>query len=142
MKNTMLLLLLGLFAGGCASTSQFVPTTSQAAMADDKVLVKVTRNNVLYGAARGITVIDNEQPIGKVGPGGSLSWERSPGKLALKLKPSFGMVREIPPLVTMTERGDVEEFLVEFSMTQQSFIIRPLHYSANAFANAAGVSLP
>jgi hypothetical protein len=79
----MVFLLLGL--GGCASTRQYaLPEQEKAPSARAIATIEVFRPSQFVGGAVGIRIEDGEKEIGRLGPGGVLSWQRPAGYMELR----------------------------------------------------------
>ena len=77
---------LGLVAAvlvGCASTKQLALPPSASQPPDEQAMIIVKRSSSLVGGALSLRIADGSQQIGKVGVGGTVSWVRPPGLLAL-----------------------------------------------------------
>src|SRR5262245_46760826 len=64
---------------GCAATNQFVPRPRNDLPPPGKAIIRVQRPSGGLGSGRAVTVRDNGTPIGELGPGGELAWERPGG---------------------------------------------------------------
>ena len=87
MKCKMLLFLIASIwiLGGCASTTQFVPSasgTNNIGMSH----ICLYRESSFAGAANTVHVWDNGKKIAKIGPGGYVFWERKPGRFVLRVR--------------------------------------------------------
>jgi len=79
-----------LFAS-CASTQQYerAAGSSEANVFSDllpssgKAKIYVMRRSSIFGAAIAIKISDTGRPVGKVGSGGVIAWERGPGQVVL-----------------------------------------------------------
>ncbi len=109
---------------GCASTTQFVPLANEKNLADGNVLINVHRKNEFVGGGRAVKVKDNDTVIGEVTPGKSLVWQRSPGKMVLKLVPSALAVSDQPPIEEDAVIGYIYNYLVYWSWEANSFVIK------------------
>jgi hypothetical protein len=79
---TLLVLLLGL-ATGCALTSTQavpMPESSLGPDAADHCRIYAYRAEQTFGSRLHLRVYDNDQLIGRLGPGGYLCWERPAGR--------------------------------------------------------------
>ena len=76
---------------GCASTQQYerVVGSPETAVRSDllpakgKAKIYVLRRSSILGAAIAIRIADSGRPVGKLGPGGVVVWEREPGQVVL-----------------------------------------------------------
>ena len=68
---------------GCASTRQNAPRVMEETAPPNKALIIVERTSSVMGGAIAIKVSDNGTGVGKLGPGGKLSWLREPGLMDL-----------------------------------------------------------
>lgn len=76
---------------GCASTQQFQHSlgtpdakgVAGLAPTNGKAKIFVLRKSGILGAAIGIRIADMGRPVGKVGPGGIVVWEREPGQVVI-----------------------------------------------------------
>ena len=72
------------WVSGCTSTVKFTPVDFCSQPINPTMArIIMSRTNSLYGAAIAVRVFDNGQPIGDVGPGGRLCWNRFPGKAVI-----------------------------------------------------------
>ncbi len=70
---------------GCASTINFTPEDFCEKPENQQMArIILKRSLSMVGAGVRIEIFDNYQPIGAVGPGGELCWDRYPGELFLR----------------------------------------------------------
>ena len=102
-----------LLIDGCAATNQFVPRPRNDLPPPGKAIIRVQRPSGGLGSGRSVTVRDDGTPIGDLGPGGELAWERPGGSATLSLAPSWMSVREDnPPLTVTVEAGKTYTYFV------------------------------
>jgi hypothetical protein len=85
------LIALGGILVACASTEQYqsnvgAPQTGAIAGLNPsvgKAKICVVRRAGFLGAAIPITITDSGRPVGRIGPGGKLIWEREPGEVVI-----------------------------------------------------------
>jgi hypothetical protein len=65
---------------GCSSTNQIV-SQAKGTIPTDRARILLTREIVSTGV--GFVITDNETPIGQIGPGGQLEWDRVAGPMKL-----------------------------------------------------------
>lgn len=92
MKRLTIALLVSLFTAGCATqTEQFqqVVGTPKFNLSPDlaptngNAKIYVLRKSGFAGSGVAIRIADTGQPIGNIGSGGVLSWERAPGQVVV-----------------------------------------------------------
>ncbi len=72
------------FVSACASTVRFTPVDFCSQPVNPAMArIVVTRSSSFVGGAVAARVFDNEQPIGDIGNGGRLCWDRFPGLVVL-----------------------------------------------------------
>jgi TolB-like protein len=85
LKKLLPLLILTLFLGGCASTSQSIPRRMSDMPKSELTTVSIKRQSSLWGAALRMMVYDGSRLVGRLGPGGTLTWERPVGNMVLRI---------------------------------------------------------
>lgn len=93
----MLLSVVMLFSSGCVSmfyASTQMPVQNEKALATirNPAVVKIERENNMWGGAIPFVVYDGQKEIGRLGPAGVFEWKRESGYLNLKIT---GAVRSI-----------------------------------------------
>ena len=69
---------------GCASTRSYTPVDFCSQPVNPAMArVVLSRTSSFYGGGVGMLVFDNGQPIGDIGSGGRLCWDRFPGKAVI-----------------------------------------------------------
>ena len=69
---------------GCASTTSFTPVDFCSQSVNPAMArVVLSRTSSFYGGGAGLLVFDNGQPIGDIGSGDRLCWDRFPGKAVI-----------------------------------------------------------
>ena len=69
---------------GCTSTVRFTPVDFCSQPVNSAMArIVMSRESSSYGGAIGLRIFDNGQPIGEIGRGGRLCWDRFPGKAAI-----------------------------------------------------------
>lgn len=78
--SAMFVALIALVLSGCVSTVRFTPVDYCKQPVDPKMArIVVSRNSSMVGGGAGMRIFDNDQPIGDVGSGEKLCWDRYPG---------------------------------------------------------------
>ena len=103
-----------LLGAGCASTQQFVPKPDMSAVTKNTVHVEMTRAFSFSGFANPFRVVDDGQPIGDIGPGGSLLWERQAGTMHLVARPVMGSMGDFDPVEMVVTGPHRYTFKVSF----------------------------
>ena len=76
----------------CASTQMYAtdgisPVGAAASPASNppegKARIVMLRKGAMLGAAIGFEITDTSKPVGKIGPGGVLAWDREPGEIVI-----------------------------------------------------------
>ena len=66
---------------GCASTVSFTPVDFCSQPVNPAMArIVFSRSSSIVGAPEALGIFDSDQPIGSIGPGGKLCWDRFPGK--------------------------------------------------------------
>ena len=86
MKKLLPLLILTLFLGGCASTSQSIPRRMSDMPKSELTTVSIERQTSLFNALRIFMVYDGNRLVGRLGTGGTLTWERPMGNMTVRVK--------------------------------------------------------
>ena len=69
---------------GCTSTVRFMPVDFCSQSVNPAMArIVMSRESSSYGGAIGLRIFDNGQPIGDIGRGGRLCWDRFPGKAVI-----------------------------------------------------------
>jgi len=103
--KVVLLSLVSILVIGCATTGQDMPVITMENLAPGNALISVNRASSILGAGRTIRVTDNKKVVGKVSSGRSIVWQRPAGEMNIQLVPSFGMVKEQPPIKFNVKAG-------------------------------------
>jgi hypothetical protein len=74
--------LVSVLLAGCASTNQFAPIAT-GPIATNSARIVVSRDKGFVGCAAAMAIADNGKPIGNIGPGGQLVWDRMAGPVDL-----------------------------------------------------------
>lgn len=85
------------FSSGCvsmfyASTQMTVPKEEVLAKINNPVVVKIEREDNMWGGAIPFVVYDGPKEIGQLGPAGSFEWKREAGYLNLKITGSTRLI--------------------------------------------------
>jgi len=84
-KTLVSLSLLLFLCVGCATTQQLIPRPLSLDPKQNVAIVSLQRSDNFRGAGRTFKVFDNDRYIGQIASGGSLLWERPPGKMHLRV---------------------------------------------------------
>lgn len=79
----VMLCLVQVIASGCATTVQYVVRADPSALSSNKATVVICRDQKVAGGGIAYVVSDNGLAIGRLGPGGSLCWQRDPGEMTI-----------------------------------------------------------
>lgn len=85
MRNIFLLIFI-LFFTGCTSTKQYINKPITELLEIDKSRIIINRTNSFGGSADTLLVYDHNILIGELNIGGTLKWDRPPGKVSLSIK--------------------------------------------------------
>jgi hypothetical protein len=67
--------------GSCAASVNYAPTDYCRKEIDPKMArFEFKRESSFFGHQLGVDVFDTDQPVGSLGPGGSVCWDRYPGR--------------------------------------------------------------
>lgn len=106
------------FVSGCASTTRFTPIDYCSQPVNPEMArIILTRVNEFGGGGAIIRIFDNEQPLGDVGPGGRLCWDRYPGITILRGEMSSGNRKRGWDIDLITEANETYYLQGEFTGT-------------------------
>ena len=72
------------WASGCASTVKFTPVDFCSQPVNPTMArIVVSRTSAMLAGSYAPRIFDSGQPIGEIGPGGRLCWDRFPGKAVI-----------------------------------------------------------
>jgi hypothetical protein len=111
-KNKLRLLLVFIsFLSACCSTAKFNNTLTRNELTPQNAIIKVNRSSTWVGGAIPIGIQDALTNIGELGPGGELTWSRSPGYLALVT--SIASINTTHVIIFFAEAGKTYSFEME-----------------------------
>ena len=111
-----------LLMSGCATTQQ-VPLANEKNLRQGNALIKVERESGFMGGGRSVEITDNGKVVGDLSQGKSLVWQRKAGSMSLNISPSFGMVKEFPPINENVKAGKTYAYKTYMNMSRASFVI-------------------
>lgn len=114
LKAVTLALLAVVLCGCAAATKSYTPINYCAAPVNSSMArIIVTRRHDIVARGTALKIFDDHQPIGEVGPGGKLCWDRYPGK-ALITASMMGSSREHWKMVVDTKPDTVYHVSVSY----------------------------
>lgn len=97
---------LALVFSGCAGTRQFVPTPdTRTPVSATSARIYIVRPSAFIASGDGMEILDGGKPVGTVGNGGYLCWDREPEKALIGSKKSAGVELDLKPGETVFLRA-------------------------------------
>jgi hypothetical protein len=105
---------------GCASTVKFTPVDFCSQPVNPAMArIVMSRTLSMYGGAIATRIFDSGQPIGEIGSGGRLCWDRFPGKAVIsKVAMDFPGEFDMPKSLRVETRANTT-YYVKSSFTGQ-----------------------
>ena len=104
-------------AGCAASTVLYAPDAGCAAPSGPQsVRVSIARDSMFGGSGAQVEVEDGDRKIGRLGPGGSLCWDRAPGEARITCTIRSPLGDSVPYLCAKfrAEAGTTHPFKITF----------------------------
>lgn len=125
MKKMLASLSVFLMITGCASTKQYVPAASMNSLKGGNALIHVERKDEFTGSGRSVVVTDDGKKMGSLSTGHAITWQRPAGLMKINLAPAALAVKDLPPLKVNVVPGREYDFVVFFSWSDSSMVIKP-----------------